>query len=146
MQRKIRPIIRSRAVELIARHAGALRAIVTATNRFITRPIAEELGIEHLIATDIEEIDGSFTGKPCGTPCFREGKIHRVADWLAGLGLALKNFASSTFYSDSHNDLPLLERVTKPVVVDPDPQLEAEAARRGWQMMSLRPQVAVPPA
>ena len=67
-----------------------------------------------------------------------------VADWLAGLGLALKSFASSTFYSDSHNDLPLLERVTKPVVVDPDPQLEAEAARRGWQVMSLRPHVAVP--
>ena len=137
MQRKIRPIIRSRAVELIARHAGALRAIVTATNRFITRPIAEELGIEHLIATDVEEIDGSFTGKPCGTPCFREGKIACLDQWLATRGQTLKSFAHSRFYSDSLNDLPLLERVTQPIAVDPDETLRAHAVRHGWTILSL---------
>jgi len=137
MQRKIRPIIRERAVELIASHAGALRAIVTATNRFITRPIAEELGIEHLIATDVEEIDGSFTGKPCGTPCFREGKIERVDEWLAARGHRLADF-ESWFYSDSLNDMPLLERVDHPVAVDPDATLSAHAQERGWEIISLR--------
>ena len=137
MQRKIRPIIRSRAVELIASHAGALRAIVTATNRFITRPIAEELGIEHLIATDIEEIGGSCTGKPCGTPCFREGKIERVNEWLAARGQRLADF-ESWFYSDSLNDMPLLERVDHPVAVDPDAILSTHARERGWEIISLR--------
>jgi len=146
MQKRIRPIMRPRARELIERHRGDLCAIVTATNSFVTRPIAAEFRIAHLVATEPESVEGRFTGRVAGTPCFREGKIDRVADWLAGLGLELNKFASSTFYSDSHNDLPLLERVTRPVVVDPDPQLEAEAARRGWQRMSLRPQVAVRPS
>jgi HAD superfamily hydrolase (TIGR01490 family) len=137
MQRKIRPIIRERAVELIAKHAGALRAIVTATNRFITRPIAEELGIEHLVATDIEEIGGRFTGKPRGTPCFREGKIERVNEWLAAGGHHLADF-ESWFYSDSLNDMPLLERVDHPVAVDPDATLSAHAKERGWEIISLR--------
>ena len=137
MQRKIRPIIRSRAVGLVASHAGALRAIVTATNRFITRPIAEELGIEHLIATDIEEIDGTFTGKPRGTPCFREGKVERVNEWLAGRGHRLADF-ESWFYSDSLNDMALLERVDHPVAVDPDATLSAHAKERGWEIISLR--------
>ena len=137
MQRKIRPIIRERAVELIASHAGALLAIVTATNRFITRPIADELGIEHLIATDIEEVDGNFTGKPRGTPCFREGKIERVGEWLAARGRALGDF-ESWFYSDSLNDMPLLEKVDHPVAVDPDPTLLAHARSRGWPVISLR--------
>jgi len=137
MQRKIRPIIRERAVELIASHAGALLAIVTATNRFITRPIADELGIEHLIATDIEEVDGNFTGKPRGTPCFREGKIERVREWLAARGAGLGDF-ESWFYSDSLNDMPLLEKVNHPVAVDPDPTLLAHAKERGWPVISLR--------
>ena len=148
MRTRIVPMISAPARALVAAHrdAGDLCAIVTATNSFVTRPIAAEFRIAHLIATEPESVDGRFTGRVAGTPCFREGKIDRVADWLAGLGLALKNFASSTFYSDSHNDLPLLERVTRPVVVDPDPQLEAEAVRRGWQRMSLRPQVAMRPS
>ena len=137
MQRKIRPIIRERAMELIASHADALRAIVTATNRFITRPIADELGIEHLIATDIEEVNGNFTGKPRGTPCFREGKIERVHEWLAGRGRSLGDF-ESWFYSDSLNDMPLLEKVDHPVAVDPDPTLLAHAKARGWRVISLK--------
>jgi len=137
MQRKIRPIIHSRALELIARHAGALRALVTATNRFSTEPIARELGIENLVATDIEEVDGAFTGKPRGTPCFREGKVRRVEEWLASRGRRLDDY-ESWFYSDSLNDLPLLERVTHPVAVDPDATLRAHAASRGWPVISLR--------
>jgi len=137
MQRKIRPIIRERAVELLASHADALRAIVTATNRFITRPIADELGVRDLIATDIEEMDGVFTGKPRGTPTFREGKIQRVDEWLAAKGRKLADF-ESWFYSDSLNDLPLLERVTHPIAVDPDATLRAHATKRQWTIISLR--------
>jgi HAD superfamily hydrolase (TIGR01490 family) len=137
MQRKIRPIIHARAAELIAKHADGLRALVTATNRFITAPIARELGIEHLIATDIEEVDGEFTGKPRGTPSFREGKIARVQEWLAGMDRRLGDY-ESWFYSDSLNDLPLLALVTHPVAVDPDPTLRAHAAAHGWPVISLR--------
>lgn len=137
MQRKIRPIIHARAADLIAEHDGALTALVTATNRFITAPIARELGIPNLVATDIEEVDGAFTGKPRGTPSFREGKIACVNEWLAGLGHRLEDY-ESWFYSDSLNDLPLLERVTHPVAVDPDATLRAQAERRGWSIISLR--------
>ncbi len=137
MQRKVRPMILPRAPELIAKHADGLTAIVTATNRFITRPIADALGVATLIATDIEEIDGVFTGKPRGTPTFREGKIERVNEWLASRGRCLEDF-ESWFYSDSLNDLPLLERVTHPVAVDPDATLRAYAAARGWPVISLR--------
>jgi HAD superfamily hydrolase (TIGR01490 family) len=137
MQRKIRPIVCPRAPELIASHGDALTAIVTATNRFITAPIAAELGVPHLLATDIEEVDGVFTGKPRGTPTFREGKIRRVNDWLAGRGEKLGDF-ESWFYSDSLNDLPLLELVTHPVAVDPDPTLNAHAREHGWPVISLR--------
>lgn len=137
MQRKIRPIVCARATELIASHGDALTAIVTATNRFITAPIAAELGVPHLLATDIEEVDGVFTGKPRGTPTFREGKIARVNEWLAGRGAKLGDF-ESWFYSDSLNDLPLLELVTHPVAVDPDPTLHAHAREHGWPVISLR--------
>jgi HAD superfamily phosphoserine phosphatase-like hydrolase len=137
MQRKIRPIIHARAAELIDRHSDALQALVTATNRFITAPIAAELGIPNLIATDIEEVDGEFTGKPRGTPSFREGKIARVEEFLAGRGTSLADY-ESWFYSDSLNDLPLLERVDHPVAVDPDATLLAKAQERGWQVISLR--------
>ena len=137
MQRKIRPIIHAGAADLIARHDGALTALVTATNRFITAPIARELGIPNLVATDIEEVGGAFTGKPRGTPSFREGKITRVNEWLAGLGRRLEDY-ESWFYSDSLNDLPLLERVTHPVAVDPDATLRAHAEERGWNIISLR--------
>jgi HAD superfamily hydrolase (TIGR01490 family) len=137
MQRRIRPIILPRAAELIASHADALKAIVTATNRFITRPIADELGVEHLLATDIEEVDGVFTGKPRGTPTFRDGKIRRVNEWLAERGKRLADF-ESWFYSDSLNDLPLLELVDHPIAVDPDATLRAKAEERGWKVISLR--------
>jgi HAD superfamily hydrolase (TIGR01490 family) len=137
MQRKVRPMILPKAPELIARHADAVTAIVTATNRFITAPIAAELGVARLVATDIEEIDGVFTGKPRGTPAFREGKIACVSAWLAEGGHSLADY-ESWFYSDSLNDLPLLERVTHPVAVDPDATLRAHAADRGWPIISLR--------
>ena len=138
MQRRIRPIILPKATELVAKHDGALTAIVTATNRFITQPIAAELGVANLLATDIEEDErGIFSGKPRGTPTFREGKIRRVKDWLAERGTTLADY-ESWFYSDSLNDLPLLELVTHPVAVDPDPTLRAKAAQRGWPIISLR--------
>ena len=138
MQRKVRAMILPKAAGLIAGHADALTAIVTATNRFITRPIADELGVKNLIATDIEEVNGTFTGKPRGTPTFREGKIAAVDEWLASQGRKLADF-ESWFYSDSLNDLPLLERVTHPVAVDPDATLRAHATERGWPVISLRP-------
>ena len=137
MQRKIRPIIHAGAAELIAKHSDALVALVTATNRFITAPIAAELGIPNLIATDVEEVDGAFTGKPRGTPSFREGKVARVNEWLASKGRALGDY-ESWFYSDSLNDLPLLELVDHPVAVDPDATLRARAEKRGWPIISLK--------
>ena len=140
MRNRILPMITPRARALVRKHldAGELCAVVTATNSFVTAPIAREFGIPHLIATEPESVDGRFTGRVAGTPCFREGKIRRVDEWLAGLGRRLEDCAASTFYSDSHNDLPLLERVRRPVAVDPDSQLAAEAARRGWPVISLR--------
>ena len=140
MRSRIVPSIGAPARELVRGHlaAGDLCAIVTATNSFVTRPIANEFGVRHLVATEPETRNGRFTGRVAGTPCFREGKIRRVEEWLAAQGRALADFASSMFYSDSHNDLPLLARVTRPVAVDPDPQLAAEARRRGWAVISLR--------
>jgi HAD superfamily hydrolase (TIGR01490 family) len=140
MRSRIVPRITPGARALVRRHleAGELCAIVTATNSFVTAPIAREFAVPHLIATEPESRDGRFTGRVAGTPCFREGKIRRVDDWLAGMGRRLEDFTDSHFYSDSHNDLPLLERVRRPVAVDPDPQLAAEAARRGWPVISLR--------
>jgi HAD superfamily hydrolase (TIGR01490 family) len=137
MRRKIRPIILPKAIDLIARHADATRAIVTATNRFITAPIAAELGVPVLIATEIEEADGMFTGRPRGTPSFREGKVECLNAWLRERGHRLADY-ESWFYSDSLNDLPLLERVTHPVAVDPDPTLRAHAEKSGWPIISLR--------
>ncbi len=140
MRTRILPMVAPRARDLVARHqaAGDLCAVVTATNSFVTAPIARELGVPHLVATEPETAAGRFTGRVAGTPCFREGKIRRVDEWLAALGRRLGEFEDSAFYSDSHNDLPLLERVRRPVAVDPDAQLAAEAARRGWPVISLR--------
>jgi HAD superfamily hydrolase (TIGR01490 family) len=141
MQARVRPMIGGPARALVRKHldAGDLCAIITATNSFVTRPIATEFGIEHLIATEPEQKDGRFTGKVAGIPCFREGKVRRLDEWLAARGERLGGFAASTLYSDSHNDLALLERVTQPVAVDPDGKLAAEAQRRGWPVLSLRP-------
>lgn len=140
MDERIRPMIGAPARELVRGHldAGDLCAVVTATNSFVTAPIAREFGVPNLIATEPERQGRSFTGRAFGTPCFREGKIVRVRDWLDGLGTPLASFASSTFYSDSLNDLPLLNLVRSPVAVDPDESLAAEARRRGWPVISLR--------
>jgi HAD superfamily hydrolase (TIGR01490 family) len=140
MASRIRPMIGAPARELVRRHQGAgdLCAIITATNSFVTRPIAREFGVEHLIATEPESRNGRFTGKVAGIPCFREGKVRRLDEWLAGRGQRLGGFAESTLYSDSHNDLPLLERVSRPVAVDPDEKLAAAARDRGWAVISLR--------
>ena len=137
MRVKILPIMRPRGLELIERHRADLCAIVTATNSFVTAPIAREFGIDNLIATEPAHVDGEFTGEVAGTPCFRDGKITQLEHWLAGRGQTLKSFAQSWFYSDSLNDLPLLSRVTHPVAVDPDDTLRAHAAKHGWQVLSL---------
>lgn len=137
MARKIRPLIRRSARDLIERHRDDLRVIITATNSFVTRPIAREFGIENLIATEPEERSGEFTGNVAGIPCFREGKVKRLEQWLDERGRDLASFDESWFYSDSLNDLPLLERVTHPVAVDPDATLRAHAEKRGWPVISL---------
>jgi HAD superfamily hydrolase (TIGR01490 family) len=137
MQQRIRPMINARARELIALHSADTCVIITATNNFVTAPIARELGVEHLIATVAEERDGHFTGKVAGTPCFREGKIACLQAWLERANTSLAAFAQSWFYSDSINDLPLLECVTHPVAVDPDPRLEVRAREKGWPVLRL---------
>jgi HAD superfamily hydrolase (TIGR01490 family) len=133
----IEPIILPKALELLASHraAGDKLVIITATNRFVTGPIAERLGVETLLATECEMQDGRYTGRSFDVPCFREGKVTRLNRWLEENGLSLED---SYFYSDSMNDLPLLEQVTHPVVVNPDPNLHEEAKRRGWKEISLR--------
>ncbi len=137
MRERILPMIRDSARALVDQHRGEVRVIITATNSFVTAPIARAFGIEHLIATEPEVRDGAFTGGVSGTPCFREGKVERLEGWLAARGESLKNVLKSTFYSDSHNDLPLLEQVGHPVAVDPDAALRAHAAARGWPVISL---------
>ncbi len=128
------------ARDLVDRHraAGDVCVIITATNSFVTAPIAREFGVEHLIATEPEHRDGEFTGNVADVPCFREGKIIRLDNWLAARGWTLDSFADSTFYSDSLNDLPLLCKVKNPVAVNPDDTLRAHAEVHGWTVMSLR--------
>jgi HAD superfamily hydrolase (TIGR01490 family) len=137
MQKKIMPMMRASARALVDRHRGDLCAIVTATNSFVTAPIAREFGVAHLIATEPAHVGGEFTGEVTGEPCFRDGKIRRLEAWLASCGQTLASFAESRFYSDSLNDLPLLEKVTHPVAVDPDATLRAHAAKLGWPVISL---------
>ena len=140
MQSRVVPMIGRPARDLVMRHRqeGALMAIVTATNSFVTGPIARAFDIPHLVATIPAQEGGRFTGKPRGLPAFKDGKIARVEAWLESLGLYFGSFTRSWFYSDSHNDLPLLERVTSPVAVDPDPNLEQTAINRGWPVISLQ--------
>ncbi len=138
MREKILPMMRPAARALVERYRSDLRVIVTATNSFVTAPIAREFGIGHLVATEPAHVNGEFTGGVAGTPCFREGKLARLLDWLAARGQPLDTFAESWFYSDSFNDLPLLERVARPVAVDPDATLRAHAQQRGWRIISLQ--------
>ena len=137
MQAKIMPMMRETARALVARHAADLCAVVTATNSFVTAPIAREFGIEYLVATEPAQDGGEFTGGVAGLPCFRDGKIVRVEAWLAARGQRIDAFERSFFYSDSLNDLPLLARVSDPVAVDPDATLRAHALAHGWPVMSL---------
>jgi len=137
MRERIAPMIRDSARALVESHRGEVCVIITATNSFVTAPIARAFGIEHLIATEPELRDGEFTGGVSGTPSFREGKVERLEAWLASRGGSIKSTLKSTFYSDSHNDLPLLEQVTHPVAVDPDAALRAHAGARGWPVISL---------
>lgn len=138
MRYHILPIIGSKARELVKSHRDHVRVIVTATNSFVTAPIAAALGVENLIATEPEQINGEYTGKVFGTPAFREGKVTRLEAWLSERKLNLEVLERSWFYSDSLNDLPLLNLVTDPVAVDPDDTLKRHAEQYGWPVMSLR--------
>ena len=135
---RIHPMITQKARDLVLSHAHDARAIVTATNSFVTAPIAREFGIEHLVATEPEEAGGEFTGRVRGVPSFQAGKVARVEQWLAERGLGWNSFSETWFYSDSLNDLPLLCKVTHPVAVDPDETLKETAVERGWMIISLR--------
>ncbi len=136
----IRPMITDKARRLVDEQLarGALVAVVTATNAFVTGPIAREFGIPHLVATIPAQEGGAFTGKPRGMPAFKAGKIERTEAWLESLGLHFGSFARSWFYSDSHNDLPLMKSVSNPVAVDPDERLRAHAEGAHWPVISLR--------
>ncbi|MBN8442581.1 MAG: HAD-IB family hydrolase [Thauera sp.] len=137
----IRPMITAKSRALVQQYldSGALVAVVTATNSFVTGPIVlGEFGIPHLVATIPAQEGGAFTGKPRGMPAFKAGKIERVDNWLESLGLHWGSFERSWFYSDSHNDLPLMSRVSDPVAVDPDDSLRAHADAASWPVISLR--------
>lgn len=137
---RIRPMMTPQSQALVKEHlaSGAVVAIVTATNSFVTGPIARAFGIPHLVATIPAQENGAFTGKPRGTPAFKAGKIERVEAWLESLGLCWESFGKSSFYSDSHNDLPLMKKVNNPMAVDPDDTLRAHATAQGWPVISLR--------
>lgn len=136
LKERIEPLISAASRELILKHRqqGDTLLIITATNGFVTYPIAELLGIEHIIAPHPEVIEGNYTGKIVGIPSFQHGKVERLNDWLTEQGMTLDG---SYFYSDSHNDLPLLREVTHPVAVDPDDTLKAVADDQGWPVISL---------
>lgn len=140
MQEIITPVMLPAAQLLLEKHRAQddTLLIITATNSFITNPIAEALGVENIIATDPEIIDGQYTGQVDGTPCFQSGKVERLKIWLRD---NQQNLADSWFYSDSHNDLPLLELVTHPVAVDPDDTLADHAHSKGWPVISLRGEI-----
>lgn len=135
--RRIHPIVLEPALKLVERHraAGDTLLIITATNAFVTAPIAEHFGIPNLIATDPEQANGRYTGAVAGIPAFQHGKVKRLQQWLQTRHECLDG---SHFYSDSINDVPLLERVDHPIAVDPDPSLGALARERGWPILSLR--------
>lgn len=140
MQEVVLPGLRDSARTLVDAHraSGDTLLLVTATNEFVTRPIAEAFGMDGLIAIELErDAAGEVTGEIRGVPSFREGKVARVEQWLSQRGLDWEQLSHSTFYSDSMNDLPLLERVHEPVATNPDPRLRAIAAERGWRILDL---------
>lgn len=140
METKVRPMMTEKSQALVEKHraAGDLMMVITATNAFVTAPIAAAFGIPNLIATVPEEVDGQFTGRVAGQPSFKEGKVTRLHQWLEARGQGLQDFEETFFYSDSLNDLPLLKIVGKPVAVDPDATLRAYAEEAGWPVISLR--------
>ncbi len=140
MKEVIQPAMLPQAYRLIDRHRnqGDLIAIVTATNRFVTEPIARAFGVENLIAALPEEdASGGFTGRLIGIPTSGKGKITHTENWLASLGKSLDNYEKSYFYSDSYNDLPLLSRVTHPIATNPDTRLESHAIDNNWTLLRL---------
>ncbi len=142
MSEVVQKNIQNQALALVHQHqaAGDEVVIVTATNEFVTRPIAEAFGVTELIAIELErDASGLPTGEIKGVPSFREGKVARVEQWLAQRGATWESVAQSTFYSDSINDLPLLEKVTHPVATNPDDRLRAVAEARGWPQLNLFP-------
>lgn len=140
MHEVIRPVILPPALDLLRRHQDAddLVAIITATNRFVTEPIARELGVEHLMAPEPELTpERELTGRLLGDPTYGPGKVTRVREWLAGMGRTLDSFERSHFYSDSQNDIPLLALVTDPVATNPNAKLAAHAIAQGWPLLRL---------
>lgn len=137
MRERIEPIVAPGAPALLAEHraAGDTLLITSATNRFVTEPIAKLLGVDHLIATDIEQVDGRYTGKVSGQPNFKGGKVTRLRAWLESQPMQYERMIA---YSDSHNDIPLLEMADEAVAVDADRQLREVAQQRGWRVISLR--------
>jgi len=133
----IKPILLEKAAALVDKHRqqGDTLLVITATNRFVTEPIVRLYGIANLIATTPEFKDGRYTGKFIGTPCFQEGKVTLLNEWLAD---HQQNMSGSYFYSDSHNDLPLLNQVDHAIAVDPDEKLKAVAEKSHWEIISLR--------
>ena len=140
MEKVIRPMMTEKAQALVEQHkaAGDLCVIITATNSFVTKPIATAYGIEHLLGSDPEMVDGQYTGGVTGVPTFKEGKVIRLNQWLEARGSQLGDYEVSYFYSDSHNDLPLMKLVTNPVAVDADETLAAFAIEHQWPLISLR--------
>ncbi|MFM2408278.1 MAG: hypothetical protein RL358_1020 [Pseudomonadota bacterium] len=140
MTESIMPMVTQASRDLVAQHqaAGDVCLIITATNSFVTAPIAKVFGIEHLIATEPEQKSGEFTGAVAGVPSFKAGKIIRLNDWLSERGWTLDSFTDTIFYSDSHNDLPLMKLVRHPIAANPDETLQAYAVQHGWPIVSLR--------
>jgi HAD superfamily hydrolase (TIGR01490 family) len=140
MQKVIRPMMTEKAQNLVDKHktAGDLCIVITATNSFVTKPIATAYGIEHLIGSDPEMVNGEYTGGVTGVPTYKEGKVIRLNQWLAERGKKLADFETSYFYSDSLNDLALMQLVTNPVAVDADATLKQIAQEKGWPQISLR--------
>jgi HAD superfamily hydrolase (TIGR01490 family) len=137
VEQVIRPILLKPAMDLVDSHRqqGDTLLVITATNRFVTEPIVKLYGIDNLLATTPEFVNGRYTGKFNGTPCFQRGKVELLEEWLKTANETMEN---SCFYSDSHNDLPLLQLVSKPVAVDPDSKLRAHAEQAEWPIISLR--------